>query len=62
MSDDRPAHETDEIEITPEMLTVGEAVVRNWFRENGDVIYENGGTGDIHSLLTELWASWKKDV
>lgn len=53
---------TGEIEITPEMVAAGIEVVENWFLENATVIYDNGGTGDVESLLTALWAVSKKDL
>lgn len=55
---DAPAPKS-EIEITPEMIEAGEAVFVEWFSDNSDVIYENGGSGDFASLAASLWAVWK---
>lgn len=35
-------------------------IVEQWITDNSDAIRDNGGFGDVQSLLALLWASWKK--
>lgn len=51
---DRP--ELSDIEITPEMIKAAERAFGDWYGSNYNIL-EDGGTGDIHSLLLALRAA-----
>lgn len=50
----------ERIELSPEMVAAGERIFEAWLDDwNAVRISETGATGDVQSLLAELWASWK---
>jgi len=47
--------------VPPEVIEAGERIFDAWLLENSDLIREMGGSGDTHTLLAALWASWKNE-
>jgi hypothetical protein len=56
------APETEIEIITPKLVEDSVKIVEEWLIENSDAVRDNGGTGDIQSLLDLLWDSWKNNT
>ncbi len=46
--------QANQAEITSEMIEAAEAIFGDWLSENYGVIFEDGGLGDVASLLARF--------
>jgi hypothetical protein len=54
-SADRPVTQTEEIEITPEMIEAGVEAAREWMRDPDNYLaMEAGGEGDLAALVIAI--------